>query len=230
MVELRNFIWLIFQAYDLLFNEYLNKKNILNNIFLFQLKKGIFAPQILKVLIMDNLKHFSVPIKGLKSGIHQYHFQIDKSFFSQFENSLVQEGTFEVDLIFDKRPDMYVLTFQLAGTVSAICDRCLESINLPINNEQVLIVKYAAEANDDDADIIYIADAEAKFNVAKYIYEYINLSLPLTKIYDCEEDENAPCNEDMLSYLDAEEEEEETEAPKNSIWDELKNFNKNKDN
>lgn len=62
-------------------------------------------------IIMDALIQFSIPVKGLGNGIHEYRFHIDKSFFDQFEHSPIQDGSFEVNFIFDKRPEMFDLHF-----------------------------------------------------------------------------------------------------------------------
>ena len=170
---------------------------------------------------MDALKQFSIPIKGLKNGIHQFDFQLDKAFFEAFEASIIKDGRFNVQLEFDKRPDLFVLDFIFEGAVKTACDRCLEIIDLPVKSSERLLVKLADEPKEED-EIVYITDTLTIFNVAKYIYEFINLSLPLIKVYDCEDDNPPPCNEKMLNYLDPEPE-EETKA--NPIWDQLKNLN-----
>jgi len=175
---------------------------------------------------MNGLANFSIPIKGLKEGLHQFDFQIDNDFFNHFEESPIKEGTFSVKLYFDKRADMIVLNFDIDGTFKTACDRCLEQINLPIKNNEQLLVKYAEESKEE-AEVIYITRDLAELNLAKYVYEYICLSMPIIKVYDCEEDENAVCNEEMLKYLDVQEvETKEEKDSSNSIWDELKNFKK----
>ncbi len=173
---------------------------------------------------MDALQQFSIPIRGLKLGVHQFDFQVDRFFFEQFEASLIKEGDFQVQMDLDKRSDMLVLVFDINGTVKTDCDRCLEKINLPIDATHQLLVKFAEEASED-ADIVYINLTESSLNVAKYIYDFINLSLPLIKTYACEEDDNAPCNEEMLKYLNP----KSTETPNdtNPIWDALKDLKKN---
>lgn len=175
---------------------------------------------------MQPLEQFSIPIKKIKSGIHQFDFQLDKTFFKSFKDSMVQDGTFNVQLEVDKRPDMFVLDFEFTGTVKTTCDRCLVDIDLPVEGKEQLIVKLAEEPSEED-EIIYITDRLIKFNVAKYIYEYVSLSLPIVKVYDCENDDPIPCNETILDILDPEEREEPEEKQVNPIWDELKKLNKN---
>jgi uncharacterized protein len=177
---------------------------------------------------MDPLITYSIPVKGLYNGIHQFEFQIDRFFFENFEQSPVTEGDVQVRLDFDKHPDMYVLQFELAGTVRTECDRCLAEIDLPIASSQRLLVKFSLEEEEDEADIAYISPEASLFNVAQYIYEFICLALPIIKAYDCEDQSPRPCNEEMLRYLRhseedsaLEEDEAEQEDP-NPIWDELK--------
>ena len=124
---------------------------------------------------------------------------------------------------------MLVLTFDLDGSIKTDCDRCLASINLPIESQEDLIIKFAEEA-DDEVDIVYIERGAAELNVATYLYEYICLAMPVANIYNCEDEEENVCDLKMLDYLDnkaAEESEEKKEDnSSNSPWDELKDFNK----
>lgn len=178
---------------------------------------------------MDHLRQFTIPVLGLKIGIHEYNFSIDDKFFSHFEDSPIQQGTFEVKFLIDIREDMLVLTFDFEGSIKTDCDRCLAAINLPVEGEEDLIVKYAKES-DDEIDMVYIEPGTAELNVATYIYEYICLARPVTNIYDCEEEPENVCDLKMLDYLDNKMKEEPTEKKEessNSPWDELKNFNKN---
>ena len=173
---------------------------------------------------METLNQFTIPLEGLKDGMHQFDFQIDRGFFNHFEQSPIQEGNFDLKLFFDKRPDLLVLTFDFKGSFSTNCDRCLEAIELPMKNSEQLLVKYA-EAPSEEADVVYIERGTQQLNVAKYAYEFICLSIPMIKVYDCEEDENPPCNQAILDQLYNEEEVEEEET-KNPVWDALKDLKK----
>ena len=84
-----------------------------------------------------------------------------------------------------------------------------------------------AEDSYEEDEIVYITDRLIKFNVAKYIYEYVSLCLPIVKVYDCENDDPMPCNETILDILEHEVKEEPAENQANPIWDELKKLNKN---
>ncbi len=181
---------------------------------------------------MNHLRQFTIPILGLKVGIHEYNFSIGDEFFSHFEESPIEHGTFEVKLLIDLREEMLVLNFDFEGSIKTDCDRCLVPINLPIEGNEDLIVKYAEEA-DDEIDIVYIERGSAELNVATYIYEYICLAMPVTNIYNCEDELENVCDLKMLEYLEKKpteeplEKEKEKDESSNSPWDELRNFNKN---
>jgi len=172
---------------------------------------------------MKALIPFSIPVSGLRDGQHRFDFEVDHAFFAAFAESPIAQGQLQVHLDFDKRPGMYVLEFAIDGTVQTPCDRCLENIQLPVAAQHRLLVKFSDEERADEAEVIYVSPDLEKLNVARYVYEFIVLSMPMIKVYDCENDENAVCNEEMLSYLDAEvSPNSETIEEANPIWDELR--------
>ena len=177
-------------------------------------------------LRMTSLTEFSLPIQGLTEGQHEFNFQIDKDFFKHFESSPIQQSDIQVRLDFDKRPDMFVMDFQISGTANIECDRCLELFDFPLDVQNQLLVKKAEEVKED-LDIIYIIEGSPSLNVAKYIYEFICLAIPMSKVH---EDADLECNKEMLRYIQSEDspkEESKSDEDKPSIWEALKKFNKN---
>ena len=172
---------------------------------------------------MNTFVAYSIPIQGLKSGMHRFKFTVDKAFFKLFEDSPVETGEVEFDVTMDKRSDMMVLEFELSGFVGAECDRCTAQINLPIEDSRELIVKYEEEDVDEEDEVVFIHRDAADFNVAQYLYEFVVLALPITNAYDCENDDVPPCNFEVLKLLSSE---ENGESP-SSVWDELKKIKDN---
>lgn len=177
---------------------------------------------------MSGLVPFTLPLKGLRTGIHAFQFTIGASFFQEFEQSLVQEGALTVKLELDKQPNMFVLNFDLAGVVDTECDRCLAAIQLPVATQQQLLVKLSEEAPEDaeDPEVLYLHPETSELNVASYIYEYTILAIPMIKVYNCAAAEPRPCNQELLDLLAQQENAAQgAEAPiteANPIWDELK--------
>jgi len=169
---------------------------------------------------MNPLKTFILPVRGLKDGLHEYKFELDSTFFESVNPETDIDATLTVDLIFDKRPGMYILEFEVRGSLKADCDRCLEKINIPIDDAHQLYIKQG-EA-EDEADIVYLVAFEDHLDISKYVYDYAILSFPLMNVVECEEMENPPCNFEMLEKWDDQDSEDEK---KNSIWEQLNNLN-----
>lgn len=174
---------------------------------------------------MNPLIQYAIPVKGLRNGTHQFTFHIDRAFFAQFEGTPVTDGNIDMTLVLDKRPDMLVLEFDFAGTVKTECDRCLAQIDLPVADNQRLLVKFSETEKVEDADVIFVNPEIQQLNVATYAYEYVILSMPIFRVYDCKNDPNRVCNEETLQYIQNREDEDEV-AP-NPIWEELKKLNQN---
>ncbi len=178
---------------------------------------------------MDALIPYVIPVKGLRHGVHAFKFQIDDAFFKHFEESPVQQGQIEMTMTFDKRPDLIILEFDFEGTVKTECDRCLAPINLPIADTQRLMVKFSEEEEPEDAEVVYMHPEAQQLNVARYVYEFICLAIPMIRVYDCQNDPDRPCNEDMLRYLDnaADTSEEANRDEQNPFREALKKWKDN---
>jgi uncharacterized metal-binding protein YceD (DUF177 family) len=76
---------------------------------------------------------------------------------------------------------------------------------------------------EDDPDVYYISRGESHLDVAEWIYEFINLSIPMQKTCQFEKMNGPYCNPkalDMLKKLESSE-----EKPKeNPIWKGLEKF------
>ncbi|MBT8189328.1 MAG: DUF177 domain-containing protein [Bacteroidia bacterium] len=167
---------------------------------------------------MQALRQFSIPLKGLKNGIHEFVFHINKNFFSSFDSSPVNNGQLETKLNLEKKSDHIILDFFTKGYVNTDCDRCTALIKLPVESDFEAIVKFREEPGDD-GDVIYIQVEEHQINVATLIYEQIILSIPLIKTYNCESEDPKPCNEKVLSILT-----KDSKKSTNPIGEALKNL------
>jgi uncharacterized protein len=174
---------------------------------------------------MNALVPFSLPIQGLRDGVHEFRFEIGQDFFSCFEAVPFSDGQIEMDLVLDKRPSLIVLEFDFSGTVRTECDRCLAEIDLPIEGFQRLVVKYSEEEESDDADVWYVHPEAEELNVAQFAYEYIVLAVPMVRVYDCELENPPVCDFEMLDFLKKQQEADDAgESSDNPAWKELKNW------
>lgn len=174
-------------------------------------------------LDMGVFSAYSLPVQGLKNGIHKYNYLLDASFFKEFEASPLNECEIEAEVELDKRSDMMVFQVELTGWTAALCDRCNAGIQMPLEGSHDLFVKYSEEKEEDDDEVIFISREAPSFNLAKYLYEFSVLSLPIANVYDCKNDENPPCDTEVLQYLEGKKD-NDNDAPGSSVWDALKDL------
>jgi len=174
---------------------------------------------------MKAFNHYSIPLKGIIDGANQFEFKIDKEFFNNFENSIVEDGSFLVKVDLIKQPDSMFLTFHIDGTMKASCDRCLVDIDLPVNGMYDLVAKFAIEASETD-EVIYLVQDQQEIDLQKPIYDFIGLSIPLVKTYSCEDEDPRVCDTAMLDKIEGNKAAPEDEPKSSPIWDALKDFGK----
>ncbi len=172
---------------------------------------------------MNVFSAYNIPIQGLKVGVHHYHYTIDGAFFRHFEDSPVEDSAIDFTVTFDKRSDMFLVDFVLQGTMRTICDRCTASIDLPLSGQWELIVKYGdSDGVEENDEVVFIPREVSHLNLAKYLYEFTVLALPIRNTFDCQSLAEPPCNWEILKFLKTEEE----EAKSNAIWDALRDLDK----
>lgn len=128
-------------------------------------------------------KTFNIDIYKLSFKKHEYQFEWDDSLFTIEENSLVQKGHGECELILDKSETMITLDFKISGNVELTCDRSLELFDQAIKLNEHLILKLGDENVELSDDIIMIHRDTQQLNIAEYLYQYINLSLPMKRLH-----------------------------------------------
>jgi len=128
-------------------------------------------------------KDFLIPFVGLKQGKHQFEFDIDKTFFDDFDFDEYNSVNVKVKLVLEKKSTMLELSFKHKGTVNVPCDLSNEDFDLAIKGKLTLIVKFGDEYNDENDELLVLPHGEYQVNIAQYIYEMIVLSVPLKRIH-----------------------------------------------
>ncbi len=175
---------------------------------------------------MKELREYQIPHIGLKEGMHHFNFEIGEAFFSHFDESQVHQAKIFVDLALDKKERLYVLNFDVSGSIHEECDRCGQQFDLPIHGNYTIYVKIGA-AREEDADseeVIWISEGDALLDLSEIIYEYIHLSIPMQITHPDRPDGSPGCDPEILKLLGSHEEEKTETDPR---WDILNKLNKN---
>lgn len=173
---------------------------------------------------MKALKAYTIPFIGLKVGEHHFDYQIDNTFFQDFEYDEFNAVNVLIDLKFEKKTTLLELYFSAKGTVNVNCDITNEPYDQAINDQFKLVVKFGHEYNDDNEDILIIPHGEYEINIAQYIYELIILAVPIKRVHPGVED--GTLQSDILSKLEelSPGDDNETKSPEDidPRWNNLK--------
>ena len=91
---------------------------------------------------------------------------------------------------------MFEMNFQIQGVVLVPCDRCLDDVEIPIDTQNRLVVKFGKEYTEESDEVVVVPEDEGAINLAWFLYEFIALAIPMKHVH-------APgkCNKTMSSKL-----------------------------
>ena len=146
-----------------------------------------------------------IPLNGLKAGKQRFSWPLGKQFFESFDNSEVLDAQLFVEAEAENSGDYTGIDCSIKGTLTVACDRCLEDLEMPVDETVRLSVKFGREdasqdapGDGDDREVVYISPDDAEFDLAQTVYDYAMLALPLQRVH-----KDGECNPEALKYLNA---------------------------
>ena len=149
----------------------------------------------LNSMALSGLSIYKVELRDMYGDSFHEEYDIADSFFQEIDAPDIRKGSLHVVLDVVKGAGVYKLTFVIQGTVTVPCDRCLEDMDIDVNTENELRVKLGREYRDDD-DLVIVPEDEGTIDVSWFIYEFIDLSLPMQRVHP-----QGECDERMMSVL-----------------------------
>ncbi len=177
---------------------------------------------------MSNRREYEIAFVGLKPGVHEFDFVVDNSFFEDFGVQDFSIKQANVKLLLEKNATFLILRFQVGGTAEVTCDRCSNNLPLQLFEDFTITVKMtedpeAANATEEDPDVYYISRGESHIDVKAWLYEFVNLSIPMQKTCQYEAMDGPFCDpaaREVLKSIRV-----ETAAPKETnLWKGLEQF------
>lgn len=145
---------------------------------------------------MGKFSQFKLPLKSLPKGTHEFEYHLDKEFFKNMESEDVRDASVDVKLHVTYANDVYTLAFEMKGTVTVPCDRCLDDLELEIDTTYGVKVKYGDDYREDADDLIEIPESDNYLNIAYMIYDTVSLAIPIKHVHPL-----GKCNRAMSSLL-----------------------------
>ncbi len=173
---------------------------------------------------MEN--NFTVPLNGWAQGRKEFHSHADKAFFAQFENPEILDADIDVVWEVEKTAREILVDGRLEGTLTVLCDRCLEELALPASSEFSLRLVFGPEEDapeDDGRETLVLDPSEPEADLSQVVYDYSCLSLPVQRVHP-----DGGCNPDAVKHLGAERPENEGKETVSSPFAGLEELMKNK--
>ena len=125
--------------------------------------------------------------------------ELHDDFFAGLDQEEIEGGSLQVTYRVKARAcDFFDLWLKVEGEVRVACDRCLDSLQLPVSaTDTVKIYAGSAEDAPQDPDVTVMeAHMGYTYDAAWVTYETVLLALPQKRVHAPGE-----CSEEMLSYL-----------------------------
>jgi uncharacterized metal-binding protein YceD (DUF177 family) len=167
---------------------------------------------------VDYLRDFIITFSSLSLGNHSFDLEFNDKFFGEFEYSEIKKGKGTIQIELEKKERMLVFDIMIDGWVEVTCDRCLEPFEYDIYTEERLFVKFGEAYEEQSEDVIIIPEGSFEYDLSQFIYELINLSLPIKIVHPDDEDGNSLCDPDIIERLESLKPKTETDPR----WDSLK--------
>ncbi|MBR4563305.1 MAG: DUF177 domain-containing protein [Paludibacteraceae bacterium] len=112
-----------------------------------------------------------IDLTRLPIGTHRFDIQLDDDFFASVEKSEILSGQVAAKVTLNLREEDYSLSIAVQGTVSVVCDRCLDPMTLEINDEQEIF------SEDEEPNEQMVNDKMV--NLQWLAYEIVAINIPL---------------------------------------------------
>lgn len=176
---------------------------------------------------MSQHREYEIAFVGLKPGMHVYEYRIEDTFFVPYGEQDFENCMANVKLSLEKNAGFMQLKFDIDGSLHVNCDKCGNTLPIELWDEFNIIVKIVDDPEvmneqEEDPDVYYIGRGESHLHLADWIFEFINLSIPIQKM--CKESEmgGPKCNTEVLEKL--RKMEEEVQKDSNMVWKGLDKF------
>lgn len=176
---------------------------------------------------MSNRREYEIAFVGLKPGVHEFSYEVDDRFFEEYGVQDFQRAQAHVKLMLEKNSSFMILRFEIGGKADVTCDRCNNELPLQLFDEFTVTVKMVEEPDvmndqEEDPDVYYISRGESHLDVKGWIYEFINLSIPMQKTCEYENMDGPYCNAAARELLNGMRPPEEPKE--NPLWKGLEKF------
>lgn len=173
---------------------------------------------------MKELKEYTIPFVGLKLGEHRFNYEVDNTFFANFNFEDFNSAAINLEVVLTKKTTLLEFTLLFNGFVNVNCDVTNEAYNQDISGEYNFVVKFGDVFNNENDELLIIPHGSHQVNIQQQVYETIVLAVPIKKTHP--DLDKGKLKSEILSKLE-ELSPNKKKQPKQEIdprWETLKNL------
>ena len=155
--------------------------------------------------------NFIIPLNGLTAGKNEFFLHAGKEFFGSFENEEIFDADLQIRILVEKSGRYIGVDCDIEGYVTVECDRCLGMLEMPVDVQVRLSVKFGEEeaseiGQETEREVIFVKEDEAELDMSQIIYDYACLALPMQRVH-----EDGECDPEAMKYYGGPSEDEDQE-------------------
>ena len=167
-------------------------------------------------------ENYIIPLNGLDREWKKFPWHVGKEFFTDFGNSEIRDCDVQVEAEAAKWGSRIDIDCHMGGSVVTVCDRCLGDLEMAIDTDLHLAVRFGNEPEsspeeEDGREVVYVGMDSDSIEMDQIIYDYICLSVPLHKVH-----EDGGCDPEVLKFIKTDGGSEEKKAAANNPFSVLK--------
>ena len=145
-------------------------------------------------------ENFIIPLNGLAAGKNEFFLHAGKEFFDSFENEEIFNADLQIRILVEKSGRYIGVDCDIEGYLTVECDRCLDMLDMPIDVQVRLSVKFGEQedseiSQDAEREVIFVKNDDAQLDMSQIVYDYACLALPMQRTH-----EDGECNPDTMKY------------------------------
>ena len=145
--------------------------------------------------------NFIIPLNGLAVGKTEFFQHAGKEFFEGFGNDEILDADLRIRILIEKSGRYIGVDCDVEGCVTVECDRCLDMLEMPVDTQVRLSVKFGEEDEsqinqDGEREVIFLKEDDTELDMNQIIYDYACLALPMQRTHALGE-----CNPIAMKYF-----------------------------
>ena len=132
---------------------------------------------------MGKFDLYKIPLKSLTAIKQEFTYVLNDKFFNDIDSEEFKKGNVNATVTVKKITGTFELAFVLEGIAKVPCDRCLDDVEVSVDYQGKIFVKFGKTYSEESDDIIIIPEEEGELNIAWFLYEFVALSLPMKRVH-----------------------------------------------